>query len=145
MIQFWVIIFFYLLWWGNIHIFQKHFFLQWERESTRIYRTTRVKIEWLSKVSNLAKKMNLEDWNYLIEIWNKVSASSRGSTRGVSGCGLFEDIHIRIHLQSGYGCHFFTLVNICIRIRIRKLGADTDMVKAISYTYPIRYPMLGAW
>jgi len=61
--------------------------------------------------------------------------------RGAIGCGLSADIHIRIHLQPGYGYHFFTSVNI--HISIQRLGADTDMVKTISDPYPIRYAKVG--
>jgi len=39
----------------------------------------------------------------------------------------------------GYGYHFFTSDNIRIRIRIRKLGADMDVVNRISDPYPIRW------
>jgi len=65
------------------------------------------------------------------------------AARGATGCGLFADIRIQIRLQSGSGYHFFTSVNIRIRIYIQKLGADMDMIKAISYSYPIQYPNVG--
>ena len=38
----------------------------------------------------------------------------------------------------GYGYHFFTFTNIYLRIYIQKLGANTDIAKAISNPYPIR-------
>ena len=48
---------------------------------------------------------------------------------------------------SGYGYHFFTSASILIRIR--RLGADTDLIKKISDPYLIRwhpysYPVLYA-
>ena len=61
--------------------------------------------------------------------------------RGATECGLSADIRIRIRLQPRYGYHFFTSVNI--HIRIQKLGENTDMVKAISYPYSIRYLKAG--
>jgi len=50
--------------------------------------------------------------------------------RGATGCGLSVDIRIWIRLQPGYIYHFFTSVNIHIRISIliRKLSVDTDIV-----------------
>ena len=52
--------------------------------------------------------------------------------RGVTGCGLSADICIRIRFQLGNGYHFFISANIHIRICIRRLGVDMNMVKIIS-------------
>ena len=59
-------------------------------------------------------------------------------SRSTIRCRLFADIRIPICLQHGYGYHFFTSINI--HIRLRRLGADTNIIKAIFDSYPIRYP-----